>query len=280
MRCRDALVGCYGHLLLVCSESRDTDRSNRGCPITSAARRAGVLFAAPLQWPSVVFIDPDLTDVPAGKDDHPPTDIARGQRLVKRVYDAIAASPLWEKTLLIITYDEYGGFYDHVLPREVSDPQDPEYVAPMFNDPEFPEQAPPGKFHPVPVHFRGVRVPAFIVSPWVQKRGVSHLTFDHTPILKTIVTRFLHDNPPHLGDRVNRANGLQQVLSAPRAGLGTGTGTVAARPVARAAAVSPRLVLPATAPAAIAPGRHAGDFRTLISAARDRFGLKSAKPGS
>ena len=174
-----------------------------------AAARAGTL-------PSVVFIDPDLTDVPAGNDDHPPTDIARGQRLVKRVYDAIATSPLWEKTLLIITYDEYGGFYDHVLPREVSDPQDPEYVAPMFNDPEFPEQAPPGQFHPVPVHFRGVRVPAFIVSPWVPKRGVSHLTFDHTSILKTIVTRFLHDNPPHLGERVSRANGLEQVLSAPR----------------------------------------------------------------
>ena len=238
-----------------------------------AAARAGTL-------PSVVFIDPDLTDVPAGNDDHPPTDIARGQRLVKRVHDAIATSPLWEKTLLIITYDEYGGFYDHVLPREVSDPQDPEYVAPMFNDPEFPEQAPPGQFHPVPVHFRGARVPAFIVSPWVQKRGVSHLTFDHTSILKTIVTRFLHDNPPHLGERVNRANGLEQVLSAPRVGPGTGpgTGTVIARAVARAAAVSPRLAVPATAPPAIAPGRHAGDFRTLISAVRDRYGLKSAKP--
>ena len=240
-----------------------------------AAARAGTL-------PSVVFIDPDLTDVPAGNDDHPPTDIARGQRLMKRVHDAIATSPLWEKTLLIITYDEYGGFYDHVLPREVSDPQDPEYVAPMFNDPEFPEQAPSGQFHPVPVHFRGARVPAFIVSPWVQKRGVSHLTFDHTSILKTIVTRFLHDNPPHLGERVNRANGLEQVLSARRVGPGTGpgpgTGTVIARAVARAAAVSPQLALPATAPPAIAPGRHAGDFRTLISAVRDRFGLKPAKP--
>ena len=135
-----------------------------------AAARAGTL-------PSVTFIDPDLTDVPAGNDDHPPTDIAFGQRLVKRVYDAISTSPLWEKTLLIVTYDENGGFYDHVLPREVSDPNDPEYVSPMFNDPEFPEQAPPGHFNPKPVHYRGVRVPAFIVSPWVAKRGVSHLSF-------------------------------------------------------------------------------------------------------
>jgi phospholipase C/peptidoglycan hydrolase-like protein with peptidoglycan-binding domain len=241
-----------------------------------AAAHAGTL-------PSIVFIDPDLTDVPAGNDDHPPTDIALGQRLIKRVYDAIANSPLWEKTLLIITYDEYGGFYDHVLPREVSDPQDLEYVSPMFNDPEFPEQAPPGQFHPVPVHFRGVRVPTFIVSPWVQKGGVSHLTFDHTSILKTIVTRFLHDNPPSLGERVSRANGLEQVLSAPRAGVGPGTGPgpgtgmVVARAVARAAAVSPKLALPAKAPVAIVPGRHTGDFRTLISAVRDRYGLKAAK---
>jgi hypothetical protein len=167
---------------------------------------------------------------------------------------------------------------DHVLPREVSDPNDPDYVSPMFNDPEFPEQAPPGQFHPMPVHYRGVRVPAFIVSPWVQKRGVSHLTFDHTSILKTIVTRFLHENPPHLGERVSRANGLQLVLSAPRAGPVVGGGTVAARRMARAAAVSPRLVLPSIARPPIPVKPHPEDFRTLISGVRDRFGLKSAKP--
>lgn len=240
-----------------------------------AAARSGAL-------PSVTFIDPDLTDVPAGNDDHPPTDIAFGQRLVKRVYDAISSSPLWEKTLLIITYDEYGGFFDHVLPREVSDPQDPEYVSSMFSDPQFPEQAPPGQFHPQPVHYRGVRVPAFIVSPWVAKRGVSHLTFDHTSILKTIITRFLHENPPHMGERVSRANGLEQVLSAPRVSSNAGgeVATFAARPVARAAAASPRLAAMPAAATAIAPGRHADDFRTLMSALRDRYDLKPGQNSS
>ncbi len=231
------------------------------------AARAGTL-------PSVVFIDPDLTDIPAGNDDHPPTDIAFGQRLIKRVYDALASGPLWEKTLLIVTYDEYGGFYDHVLPREVSNPNDPEYVSPMFNDPEFPEQAPPGQFNPQPIHYRGARVPAFIVSPWVQKRGVSHLTFDHTSILKTIVTRFLHENPPQLGERVNRANGLENVLSAPSIVTTTGTATALSKPAARAAAVSPRMSAPTVAGPAIAPGQFADDFRTLISAVRDRYGLR------
>jgi phospholipase C len=224
--------------------------------------------------PSVVFIDPDLTDIPAGNDDHPPTDIAYGQRLIKRVYDALASSPLWEKTLLIVTYDEYGGFYDHVLPPEVSDPADPEYVSPMFNDPEFPEQAPPGQFHPVPVHFRGPRVPAFIVSPWVQKRGVSHMTFDHTSIVKTIVTRFLHANPPHLGERVSRANGLENVLSRPRVTAPTGGGVLAAKPVARAPAAAPRLAPLPSAPAVVPVGHFADDFRTLMSAVRDRHGLR------
>jgi len=63
-----------------------------------------------------------------------------------------------------VTCDEYGRLLDHALPREVSNPSDPEYVAPMFNDPEFPEQAPPAQYYAVPLHFGRPRVPAFIVS--------------------------------------------------------------------------------------------------------------------
>lgn len=222
--------------------------------------------------PSVVFIDPDLTDIPAGNDDHPPTDIAGGQRLVKRVYDALSSNKrLWAKTMLIVTYDEYGGFYDHVLPPEVSDPADPNYVSPMFTNPEFPEQAPPGRFNPVPVHYRGPRVPTFIVSPWVEPGTVSHLVFDHTSILKTIITRFLHDNPPRLGERVDRANGLENVLSAPVTRVGEGTGSVLEKPAPRVAAISPALpVLKPDAARAIPPGQFVDDFRTLMSAVRDR----------
>ena len=222
--------------------------------------------------PSVVFIDPDLTDIPAGNDDHPPTDIAGGQRLVKRVYDTLSSNKrLWAKTMLIVTYDEYGGFYDHVLPPEVSDPADPNYVSPMFTNPEFPEQAPPGRFNPVPVHYRGPRVPTFIVSPWVEAGTVSHLVFDHTSILKTIITRFLHDNPPRLGERVDRANGLQNVLSAPVTRVGGGTGSVLEKSGPRVAAISPELpALKPDAIRAIPPGQFVDDFRTLMSAVRDR----------
>jgi phospholipase C len=227
----------------------------------------------PGTFPSVVFIDPDLTDIPAGNDDHPPTDIAGGQRLVKKVYDLLSSKKeLWDKTMLIVTYDEYGGFYDHVLPPVVSDPADPNYISPMFSDPEFPEQAPLGQFHPVPVHYRGPRVPAFIVSPWVEPGTVSHLVFDHTSILKTIITRFLHDNPPRMGERVDRANGLENVLSARLIRVtGTGSGSVLAKPTPRAPAIlaAAPAVMQVAAPA-IAPGGFVDDFRTLMSAVRDR----------
>ncbi len=82
------------------------------------------------------------------------------------VYHALAVSPQWDKTLLIIFYDEYGGFFDHVAPPEAPD-DDPQAF---------------GRY--------GVRVPALIVSPWIEPRSVSHTLFDHTSIIKTILLRF------------------------------------------------------------------------------------------
>ena len=82
------------------------------------------------------------------------------------VYDALAASPQWDRSLLVIVYDENGGFYDHVPPPQAAD-DEPD----MF-----------GRY--------GVRVPAIIVSPWIEPRTVSHTLFDHTSIIKTILSRF------------------------------------------------------------------------------------------
>jgi phospholipase C len=134
--------------------------------------------------PSVSWIDPAFTNFnPLGfpvNDDHPMADIKDGQDLVLAVYDALAASPQWDRCLLVIVYDENGGFYDHVPPPQAADDQ-PD----MF-----------GSY--------GVRVPAIIVSPWVEARAVSHTVFDHTSIIKTILSRFcpqaLHQ-PPHGGKR-------------------------------------------------------------------------------
>ena len=120
--------------------------------------------------PPVSWIDPAFTNFnPLGfpvNDDHPPADIKDGQDLVLAVYDALASSPQWERSLLVIVYDEHGGFYDHVPPPAAAD-DEPE----MF-----------GRY--------GVRVPAIIVSPWMEPRTVSHTVFDHTSIIKTILLRF------------------------------------------------------------------------------------------
>ena len=137
---------------------------------------------------SVSFIDPDFIEVPPGTDDHAPADVASGQHLIGKVVNALMNGPnvRWDKTLLIITYDEHGGFYDHVTPPP----------APAVSG----------------IDRYGVRVPALVVSPWVERGVASHVVFDHTSILKTIARCFLHAHPPDMGERVNRANDLSMVL--------------------------------------------------------------------
>jgi phospholipase C len=148
--------------------------------------------------PSIAWIDPNFSNFnPIGfepNDDHVPADITDGQELVLAVYHALATSPQWERTLLIVFYDEHGGFYDHVTPPEAPD-DNPEVFG----------------------HY-GVRVPALIVSPWIEPRSVSHTLFDHTSIIKTILLRFCPDalDRPEghpLGQRVANANDLGELLT-------------------------------------------------------------------
>jgi phospholipase C len=123
--------------------------------------------AAKGQLRDVSWIDPNFADLhvlhPNSNDDHPPADIKAGQALVLEVYEALVNSPNWEDTLLVIVYDEHGGFYDHVSP-------------PL---------APPGsEFSTL-----GVRVPALLVGPRVPK-AVCHQAFEHTTLIATILRRF------------------------------------------------------------------------------------------
>jgi phospholipase C len=142
--------------------------------------------------PSVSWIDPDFSDLGfTGNDDHPPSDIRKGQELILKVINAVQSGPQWKKTLLVIVYDEHGGFFDHVVPPAAVD------SSPIFRR-------------------YGVRVPAIIVSPWVVPGSVSSEIFDHTSIVKTILTRFCKDSAgaiPVMSDRVTAANHLGAVLS-------------------------------------------------------------------
>ena len=136
--------------------------------------------------PAVSLIDP----VSYRNDDHVPADISAGQALVARTYDALAKSRAWSKTLLIVLYDEHGGFFDHVHPDPAQD-----------DDPLFRRY--------------GVRVPAFFAGPFVPKAKCLKTTWDHASIVKTILLRFCNHGGsiPDMGTRVNAAAHLGGVLT-------------------------------------------------------------------
>ena len=153
--------------------------------------------AAKGDLPSVSWIDPNFIDLSFGpegsNDDHPPSDLRAGQQLVLKAFHAIARSPAWPKTLLIVTYDEHGGFYDHVPPPSAEDDR---------KESEF--------------HRLGPRVPAIVVSPFVGKKHVAKTVFDHTSIIKTILARFCRKpdgSIPDMGARVRAAEHLGGLLT-------------------------------------------------------------------
>ncbi|HEY1366451.1 MAG TPA: alkaline phosphatase family protein [Gaiellaceae bacterium] len=121
--------------------------------------------------PAVAFLDPDLTLTDTGpdsgiyNDDHPHADLRAGEWFLYRVYQAITSSPAWKRTLLVVNFDEWGGFFDHVPPPAGADVK-PEYAQ------------------------RGFRVPCLLISPFARRRHVAHGVYDHTSVLKLIEWRW------------------------------------------------------------------------------------------
>lgn len=162
--------------------------------------------------PDFTAIEPQMHAHPQD-DDHPDADMHRGQQFVKRVYDALTSNAtLWERTLLIITYDEHGGLYDHVVPP----------IADIYNVPGGPlvldsagggsspsSPAPPALLA-IPY---GVRVPTFVVSPWTARGKGPSITLDHCSILKTVLARFLGAEKPFLSDRVSASLSFEAFLT-------------------------------------------------------------------
>jgi phospholipase C len=162
--------------------------------------------AAKGQLRDVSWIDPNFIDLsvldPNSNDDHPPSDVKAGQALVLEIYEALHKSPQWEDTVLVIVYDEHGGFYDHVVPSPITD--DGSGFTTL-----------------------GVRVPAIVVGPRVKKH-VSHEVFDHTSLIATILRRFAADPERALEAmprRVREAPHLGVLLEdAPRNDIGSHEG--------------------------------------------------------
>ncbi|MGH9016594.1 MAG: alkaline phosphatase family protein [Acidimicrobiales bacterium] len=102
-----------------------------------------------------------------------PQDIQFGDQYLADVVNAVMQGPQWSKTLMIWTYDEWGGWYDHVPPPAAIPPDD------------IPPDLPPGSL-PGGFDMYGFRVPAGVISPYARPNFVSHVVYDHTSVLKTV----------------------------------------------------------------------------------------------
>lgn len=128
--------------------------------------------------PAVSFLDPRYTvlDDGTGNDDHPHADIREGDKFLYDVFEAVSKGPDWSSTVLVVNFDEWGGFFEHVPP--------PRAAAANSVDPDIVN----GKT------LLGMRVPVVVTSPWSvgdpTTPTVNSLVYDHTSVLKLIEWRW------------------------------------------------------------------------------------------
>ena len=194
------------------------------------AQAAGVPGLGPL--PQVALVDPNFGFFgrQLENDEHPPTDIQRGQAFVSQVINAVRNGPFWEDSVIFITYDEHGGYYDHVAPPEArqGEARTPDGISPGqcadLSNPPFSQQPgagaecaanpfsatdtsvkdaellcsalaadPTGPYPEDCASFDqlGFRLPFLAISPFSKAHYVSHTVGDHTSLLAFIEKRFL-----------------------------------------------------------------------------------------
>ncbi len=136
--------------------------------------------------PEVSFVDPPFVSENSGTsaDDHPHGDIRAGESFLYRTYKAVTTGLDWKSTVMVINFDEWGGFFEHIPPGTAPD------VDPAFQQ-------------------RGFRVPCVIVSPLAAPGAIDQGVYDHTSILKMIEWRW--DLQP-LSVRDEAANNLAEAL--------------------------------------------------------------------
>jgi phospholipase C len=131
--------------------------------------------ASPSYDAAYTFIEPSydpLDDFEDGNSQHPLGSVKAGEILIKKTYEALRRSPIWDSSLLIITYDEHGGFYDHVAPP----PARPTGFT--------------GRTYGFTFDQLGPRVPAIIVSPLIPRNLIDHRTYEHSTVVSTLVRLF------------------------------------------------------------------------------------------
>jgi phospholipase C len=161
-----------------------------------------ILREPPDEAPQVIFLEPRYfdffwSDAPPNCN-HPLARVDHGEALLHRVYTTLTSNPAkWARTLFIHTYDEHGGFFDHVPPLLIENPP------------------PPGAHFTEPFRTTGPRVPGLLVSPWVQPGKAFHGNVDHTSILQLLAEKF-GAGPEDYSASVNhrRAQGIRSLSEA------------------------------------------------------------------
>jgi phospholipase C len=160
--------------------------------------------------PAYSFVEPrhaDADDPHGGEllasDQHPDHNVQAGEQLIAAVYNAVRNNPsVWESTILVITYSQHGGLYDHVAPPATVSPDGKLAVA----GPNIP-----------PFDFKrlGVRVPAVIISPYIEARTIDHMVYDHTSVIATARKLFLGNaaQTNFLTQRDRNANTFEHLLT-------------------------------------------------------------------
>ncbi len=161
--------------------------------------------AAAGSLPAFSFLEPVWIGEDGTSSYHPGADLVPGERALNEIYTALKAGPAWDETLLIITFDEHGGLYDHVPPPYAENPW-PNDVTDGFR-----------------FDLMGVRVPTILVSPWVKKhtvfRSPTPVAYDSTSFLATLLDWYgVPKSRWCLGERVHNAPTFEGVFQsdAPR----------------------------------------------------------------
>ena len=149
--------------------------------------------AASGSLPSFSFVEPNYSNTSQEN----PQNVADGEGFMAEIINGVGNSPSWSKTLFILTYDEWGGYYDHVIPPPALRPDD---VLPILAPDELMYEG---------FQRYGFRVPSVVLSPYAKQNYVSHELHDHTSVLALLELKF---NLPALTFRDANANDLTDFL--------------------------------------------------------------------
>lgn len=169
----------------------------------------GDFFTAAKQGtlPNLSIVEPDYTAASesngTSNDDHPWGSIRSGEGFIQQVYEAVTTSPQWGRTVFVVNFDEWGGFYDHVVPPKVPDDNQSPYEG---EHPDYSQL--------------GFRVPCVVISPWSPQTVVTDGPYEHCSVLRMMEWRWGLE-PMSLRDRSakNLAETLDFSLQRPPAKL-------------------------------------------------------------